>query len=194
MNKKLLLVDFENVQQLDLSWIDDSFSIIIFVGASQKNIPFELVTHTQEFGSRIKWQKIEGNGSNALDFFIAFRLGSEVEKTPQLHCFILSKDKGFDPLLHHLNKIGLKCERINSLLESHPKPAIQHQGPSYHQVVAILKKSEKKSRPQKRKTLSRHISSMFQKKILQPEIDHIIDTLFANKMVSEINGVIIYKF
>jgi hypothetical protein len=41
MNQKLLLVDFENVHQIDLPRLDDSFFIIIFVGANQKNLHIE---------------------------------------------------------------------------------------------------------------------------------------------------------
>ncbi|WP_370868178.1 PIN domain-containing protein [Sulfuriferula sp.] len=42
--------------------------------------------------------KIEGTGKNALDFHIAFQLGRTIETAPQTECFVLSKDKGFDPL------------------------------------------------------------------------------------------------
>lgn len=194
MNQKLLLVDFENVQHVDLSKLDDSFHIVIFVGASQKSIPIELVTKAQELGNRVEWQRMEGNGSNALDFFIACHLGRVLEKSQQLHCVILSRDRGFDPLLRHLNKVGLKCKRINSLLELHPKTATQQEEPNYQRVVELLGKLEKKSRPRKRKTLSQHISSMFQKNIAQSEIDRIIDILFANKMISETDGALTYEF
>lgn len=194
MNQKLLLVDFENVQHVDLSRLDDTFHIVIFVGASQKSIPIELVTKAQELGNRVEWQRVEGNGSNALDFFIACHLGRVFEKSQQLHCVILSRDKGFDPLLRHLNKVGLKCKRINSLLELHPKATTQQEEPNYQRVVELLGKSEKKSRPRKRKTLSQHISSMFQKNISQSEIDRIIDLLFANKMISETSGALTYEF
>ncbi len=60
MNKKLLLVDFENVQQVDLSRLDDNFQIIILVGANQKSIPIELVTNAQKLGTRVEWQKVDG--------------------------------------------------------------------------------------------------------------------------------------
>src|SRR5258706_7028172 len=110
MNQKLLLVDYENVQQVDLSRLDDSFQIIIFVGTNQKNIPIALVTSAQKFGERIEWQRVDGSGSNALDFFIACQLGRVFETSPQLYCIVLSKDKGFDPLLQYLNKNGLKCK------------------------------------------------------------------------------------
>jgi PIN domain len=194
MTQKLLLVDFENVQQVDLARLDDSFQIIIFVGAAQKSIPIELVTNAQKLGSRIEWQRVDANGSNALDFFIACQLGRVLEKSPQLQCIVLSKDKGFDPLLRHLNKNGLKCKRLNSLLELDPKTATQPEGPNYKRVIEVLGKSEKKSRPRKRKTLSQHISSIFQKKLPQAEVDRIIDILFANKMISETNDAITYEF
>ena len=194
MTQKLLLVDFENVQQVDLARLDDSFQIIIFVGAAQKSIPIELVTNAQKLGSRIEWQRVDANGSNALDFFIACQLGRVLERSPQLQCVVLSKDKGFDPLLRHLNKTGLQCKRLNSLLELDPKATTQLEEPNYKRVIEVLSKSEKKSRPRKRKTLSQHISSIFQKKLPQAEVDRIIDILFANKMISETNDTITYEF
>jgi hypothetical protein len=193
LNPELLIVDFENVQQVDLSRLRANTSVIIFVGANQKAIPIELVRSAQHLGPRVEWQKVEGNGSNALDFHIACHLGRVLEKSPQVHCTVLSKDKGFDPLLRQLNKIGFKCRRINSLLELDPKSS-PADDPSYKRVVDVLGKSEKKSRPRKLKTLSQHISSIFQKNIAQKDVDRVIDMLFANKMISETNNTISYGF
>ena len=193
MSAKLLLVDFENVQQVDLSRLDDDFHVIVFVGASQKSVPIELVKILQRLGDRVAWQKVEGNGSNALDFFIACHLGRMLERSPQAQCIVLSKDKGFDPLLRHLSENGLKCRRIGSLRELDPKAASTEE-PGYARVVEILGKSGKKARPRKRKTLSAHIASIFQKKIDQRNIDRIIDILLESKMISESNKVIVYHF
>ena len=193
LNQKLLLVDFENVHQVDLACLDEQFNVIIFVGAVQKTIPIGLVVSAQKLGNRVEWQQVEGNGSNALDFYIACHLGRMIEKSPNLNCIVLSKDKGFDPLLRHLTKSGLKCKRINSLLELEPKSSAAEE-PNYKRVLELLGKSDKKTRPRKRKTLAQHISSMFQKNISQAEIDRIIDILFANKMISETNNTITYEF
>jgi hypothetical protein len=193
VSRRLLLVDFENVHQVDLSRLGDNFDVAIFVGSTQKNIPFELVTNAQRFGSRLQWKKVEGSGSNALDFFIAYELGRVFEKSPQSHCIVLSKDKGFDPLLKFLHKSGFHCRRINSLLELEPKSPSKDE-PNYSRVVELLAKSDKKSRPRKLKTLAQHISSMFQKKITAADVDHIIDLLFANKLISETNNTISYDF
>jgi hypothetical protein len=191
--EKLLLVDLENVPKFDLSQLDNSFHIVIFVGANQKNVPIELVKSLQVLGQRVEWQKVDGNGSNALDFFIACHLGRVLERSPQTHCIVLSNDKGFEPLLQHLNRNGLKCRRIKEVSELDPK-AKSADGPEYARVVKILSKSEKKSRPCRRKTLTAHLASMFQNKLGQKNIDGIIDKLFANKMISESNESVTYHF
>ncbi|PKQ15600.1 MAG: hypothetical protein CVT67_08740 [Actinobacteria bacterium HGW-Actinobacteria-7] len=115
MGDKLLLVDYENVQQLDFGLLGEGYSVTIFVGVSQKNVPIEVVTSAQKLGSRVEWKRVDGNGRNALDCYIACELGRVAERSPGTHCIVLSKDKGFDPLLRHLNKSGLTSRRINSL-------------------------------------------------------------------------------
>src|SRR5512143_1542210 len=174
---RLLLVDFENVQQVELAKLDDSYRVIIFVGADQKSVPFDLVTRAQQLGSRVEWQKITGNGSNALDFFIAFQLGRVFDKAPRPECIVLSRDKGFDPLIRFLNASGMKSRRIGNLAELHHKAqaaAPSPEDPKLRRVVEVLGKVDKRARPRKRKTLSQHISAMFQKKIQQQEVDRII--------------------
>ena len=115
MTKKLLLVDFENVQQVDLSKLDGSFHIVIFIGINQKTLPITLVIKNQKLGNRLEWKQVEGNGKNALDFYIAYELGKIFEKEPQSECIILSKDKGFNPLINSLKKKGRNCKRIETL-------------------------------------------------------------------------------
>ena len=194
---RLLLVDFENVQQVELTKLDDSYRVIIFVGADQKSVPFDLVTKAQKLGSRVAWQKIVGNGSNALDFFIACQLGRVFERTPRPDCTVLSKDKGFDPLLSFLNANGMKCRRIHSLTELHHKAAAAvpaPEDPQLRRVVEVLGKLDKRARPRKRRTLSQCISAMFQKKIDQQGIDRIIDAMFSAKLISEAHNIITYEF
>lgn len=193
MKERILLVDFENVQKLDLSRLQGDFQITIFVGDSQKNIPFDLVLDTQRFGEHLEWLKIEGTGSNALDFHIAYYLGKLCEQQPKAQYVILSKDKGFDPLIRHLSKNGFSCSRINSLIELE-SPQRSSDDPNYKRVLELLGKIEKKARPRKRTTLSQHISSMFQKKLSEAEVDRLMDMLFMSGMISESNKVLSYNF
>jgi hypothetical protein len=117
MSEKFLLIDYENIQKLDLSDVPDNILIKIFVGQSQKSIPIELVKQTQHFGHRLEWIKIGGQSKNSLDFHIAFYLGKLQKEHKAASFIILSKDKGFDPLIKHINNLNWECQRINSLFE-----------------------------------------------------------------------------
>jgi hypothetical protein len=194
---RLLLVDFENVQQVELAKLDNSYRVIIFVGADQKSVPFDLVTNAQKLGSRVEWQKITGNGSNALDFFVAFHLGRVFETANRPECIVLSKDKGFEPLLRFLNANGMKSRRINSLAELQPRATAATPAPedlALRRVVEVLGRSGKHARPRKRRTLSQAIHAMFQKKTSQQEVNRIIDAMFAAKLISEAHNTITYEF
>lgn len=115
MVKKLLLVDLENKHKVDLSPLDESFRAIIFVGANQNPPKASMKPTTAHRFTRVEFLRISGAGKNALDFHIAFELGRTYVNAPDTHCFVLSNDKGFDPLLHHLNSNGMICRRIESI-------------------------------------------------------------------------------
>lgn len=195
MIQKQLLIDFENVPHLNLSKLDDSYQVTIFVGASQKSIPIELVTEAQKLGDRVCWHRVETNGKNALDFVIAYELGRMAEqRDTKLDCIILSRDKGFDPLVRHLSKNGHTCRRVNSFLELDSSQESLLDDPKCQRVIEIIRKLDKKSRPRKQKTLMQHILSLFQNKIEQQEVDRIVEALFAMDMISESNNALTYKF
>lgn len=120
MIKKLLLVDLENKHKVDLSPLDQSYRAIIFVGANQNPPKASKKPATAHRFSRVDFLKISGSGKNALDFHIAFELGRTFETEPSTHCFVLSGDKGFDPLLNHLKSNGMPCRRIESIEELFP--------------------------------------------------------------------------
>jgi ribosomal protein S27AE len=121
MTKRLLLVDLENVHKIDLSLLDETYRAIIYVGAKQNPPKAASKKATAHRFQRVDFQKIEGSGKNALDFHIAFQLGRVIETEPDTECIVLSHDKGFDPLLAHLNKNGLACRRVNAMAELVPK-------------------------------------------------------------------------
>ena len=122
MTKHLLLVDYENVPRIDLAVLDDSYRAIVFVGAGQNPPKAASNRDTAHRFRRVEFQKIAGIGKNALDFHIAFQLGRMFETSRETVCIVVSRDKGFDPLLLHLNKSGLHCRRVGSFAELAPTP------------------------------------------------------------------------
>lgn len=120
--KHLLLVDYENVPKIDLSLLDESYRAIVFVGAGQNPPKAARNKDTAHRFRRVDFQKIAGSGKNALDFHIASQLGRTFETSPQTICIVVSRDKGLDPLLLHLNGNGFQCRRIGSFAEVAPAP------------------------------------------------------------------------
>jgi len=115
MSKKLLLVDHENVHKLDLSVLDESFRALVFVGAKQNPPRAASKKSTAHRFTRVEFRKVSGSGGNALDFHIACELGRILETARDTICIVLSGDKGYDPLLLHLNGEGLQCRRLDDM-------------------------------------------------------------------------------
>src|SRR5256885_6813777 len=118
MPDSVLLVDYENIGKIDLGAIPAGVRVPFFFGASQRSVPTEFLKAALKLGERFVQIDIEGQGKNALDFHIAFYLGEYLARSPQSPCVILSRDKGFDPLIKHLVKRGFAVRRANSLAEA----------------------------------------------------------------------------
>lgn len=117
MPKTLLLVDFENRPKLDMSELNDNFHAIVFVGANQNPPKAASKKTTAHKFKRVEFQRIAGTGKNALDFHIAFHLGRMFETDPDTACIVVAGDKGYDPLILHVNQQGRSCRRVDTLDE-----------------------------------------------------------------------------
>ena len=192
--KQLLLIDYENVQQVNISEIDrESYNVKIFVGASQNKIPFDLVAAAQAFGENIEWIKLDAHGKNALDFHIAYFLGKYSQTHPNQKFIVLSKDTGFDPLIRFLNKNGVACSRINSLLELHEdKKKDIPKDSGVEKAIKNLKKINANKRPRTRKTLTKHVKSLLNTDV-NSDVQNVIDSLFMMGAVYEEGARVKYK-
>ncbi|HLJ39607.1 MAG TPA: PIN domain-containing protein [Steroidobacteraceae bacterium] len=118
MAESVLLVDYENIGKIDLAAIPDGVRVPFFFGASQRTVPTDFLKAALRLGERFVPIDIEGQGKNALDFHIAFYLGEYLARDPVTACVILSKDKGFDPLVRHLARRGFAVRRANTMAEA----------------------------------------------------------------------------
>ncbi len=193
MKEIVVLVDFENVQKLDLARLPAHARIKIFVGAQQAKLPTALVLQAQALRLSIEWIRIDGNGPNALDFHIACHLGEGIAKTPQAEFVILSRDTGFDPLMCHLKARGLHCKReaLAPPTKAPPKPLLDANA---QQVVELLGRTEKNKRPRKRKTLTNHLVNHFQKKLSAGQVATVIGQLVSAGKIAGTDAALVYHF
>jgi PIN domain len=193
----ILFIDYENVTQVKLSSLQQpNLKIFIFVGCAQAKIPFELVREAHQLGESVEWIGVEGTGPNALDFHIVFYLGQISLQAPSSNYIILSRDRGFDPLIQHLAKLGIACRRIErlELLSGEPELILSQ---DFLSEIALSKLAAvaAKSRPKKRSTLYTYIKSILTKyHPTDGEIKQLLDTWFVNGKVTEVKDKINYKF
>lgn len=198
MTESVLLVDFENVRQIDLESIPEQVRISFFMSRAQKSVPTELFTGATKLGGRLEPVRIEGHGKNALDFHIAFYLGECLARSPKTACIILSKDKGFDPLIKHLVLRGFAVRRAACLAEAFPGSLASiacedAYRASSERAVQWLSAIPSRQRPKKRQALVSYLSTGFAKKLSEREIQACVDRLIAAGKVSEVGGAITYQ-
>jgi hypothetical protein len=190
MKTDYVLIDFENVQPKDLSLLaGHPFKVMVFVGANQGRIPFELAKALQGMGQNAEYLQISGSGRNALDFHIAFHLGELASKDPEGYFHVISKDTGFDPLVRYLKDRGIKVRRSRDLAEM-PIPGIVSPKSADERIESIVKNlaSRTHSRPRRRKTLASSINSLFMMKLEPSEVDALMDALVKRGVIAIENG------
>lgn len=194
-NTQHILIDYENVQPKNLAALGGHpVKVMVFVGAHQSKIPFDLVEALQKLGESGKYQKISGSGRNALDFHIAFYLGDLIARDPQGAFHVISKDTGFDPLLRHLKENGVNVQRSRDIAEL-PFLQISAEQSDDEKLKAIVKnlKGRGQSRPRKTKTLANTINNLFAKNLSEAELDALIALLEKRGHIRVKNDKVSYR-
>ena len=195
MKNNYVLIDFENVQPKNLAILNGhEFRVIVFVGANQAKISFELASALQALGSNAEYVKIGGNGPNALDFHIAFYIGQLAERDPNAYFHIISKDTGFDPLIKHLKERKIFVQRERDLAEI-PLLRISNATSAEEKIEAIVKSLAARghARPRKVKTLANTVNSLFSRTLDEAELTDIIGQMKKRNLIAVENEKVSYK-
>lgn len=177
-----VLIDFENVQPEAMSLLcQEHFKVIVFVGATQHKIPFEIADALQRMGDRARYVKISGNGPNALDFHIALYIGELAAADPTAYFHIISKDTGFDPLIHHLKDKKVFAARSKDVADI-PFFKASNTRTLEEKLSVVMAKLQQlgASKPRTVKTFSSTIASLFQKQLAEEEITAIVEAFQAH--------------
>lgn len=179
MRTNFVLLDSENVKPESIEKLKhDHFRVVVFVGANQKRLDFPIVNAVHSLGSNGSYVQISGHGPNALDLHIAYYIGKFSAANPDAYFHIISKDKGFDPLIKHLKEQKIFCSRSSSVSEiplvksSDKLPAKERAADFYEKRIATAK-----SRPATVTTLQSAILSHFHKLLSPEEVAYVVEAL-----------------
>jgi hypothetical protein len=191
--KTAILVDLENVKTIDFNKVPSDAFIFIFTGENQNKIDFNMVFQAQKLGERVSWIKIKGNGKNAADFHIAFILGKYSAENPQTKYFIISRDKGFDPLIKYLLDNKIDCKRIESesefVIKTDPNNKKTDPNPK---IKMRLEKMDVLRRPKTRKALIGYIKATDRSIKDENTAGKIFEYLRVSGLIREVKNKIEY--
>ncbi len=179
MKTNYVLIDYENVQPEAMAVLNEEhFKVIVFVGANQTKVSFEVASALQRMGDRAEYVRISGNGSNALDFHIAFYIGQLATQAPDAYFHIVSKDTGFDPLIQHLKSKKILSGRSKDVTDIPIVKAAHSKTPSERLDVVIADLQRRGSaKPRTVKTLGSTINSIFLKQLTDQELTDLLTAL-----------------
>jgi hypothetical protein len=179
-----ILIDFESVQPKSLEQLaDDYCKVIVFVGASQVKLARDLQISAQRLGSRVQQIKISGHGRNALDFHIAYYIGRLAAQEPSACFHIVSKDKGYDPLIQHLRSRKIFADRVKTISEI--LGVKSNSKSSQERFVLTRLQKLKAGKPGTVKKLTGTIASWFH--LSEPDVASLVQSL-ANQGYLKVAG------
>jgi hypothetical protein len=190
-----VLIDFENVQPKNAELLQGKpFKVLVFLGANQTRLSTKLVTAIQPLGEQAEYIEISGSGPNALDFHIAYYIGRLAADDPQGHFHIISRDKGFDPLIRHLKGKNLDVRRETDLAEI-PALRISTKTSMDKKIDMIVKnlKGRAQSRPRKVTTLQNTIKHLFSEDLGEAELASLVTELRKRKLIVVNQEKVSYK-
>ena len=194
MPTNYVLIDFENVQPKNLNILTSHpFKVFVFIGANQTKVPRHVAVAMQALGDRAKYVEIDGSGPNALDFHIAYYIGELAAADPAGNFHIISKDRGFDPLIRHLKGKKIQVRRESDLAEI-PNLRIPKKAKKDDMIDAIVKNlvGRGQSRPRKVKTLQNTISHLVSETLDEKALAAVVNELQKRKLIVVDKGNIKY--
>ena len=95
-----VFVDFENVPEVNLGLIEGKpVQVTLLIGKNQKKLDLALVQQIRRLASQVELIEVGASGHNALDLPLAYYLGQAVQRCPDAHFHIVSKDKDLRQIL-----------------------------------------------------------------------------------------------
>lgn len=176
-----IFVDFENVQETDWERIAGKpVKVVLVLGEQQSKLPVAFVKKLLRYANQVQLVETGRAGKNALDMVLAHYVGAIRVNDPQGYFHIVSKDKGFDALVGHLNDNGARARRHASFSELPVLMSLEERT----RLVSKNLTEHPTSRPKKRKALESKIQSTFGRSLSEADVAETIQCLIRDQAVT----------
>jgi hypothetical protein len=192
-----IFVDCENVPALEHSLIGrKGFSVTVLIGARQTKLDGALVEKLLEHAASVQLLRLTSTAKNALDFAIAYYVGRAVITDPTGHFHIVSKDKGFDPLIEHLSSRHIKIRRHDDFNDLTSSASAKSQSAPPADLFTRVREHLGKNltnRPKREAKLKSHLRAFCGKTPTEGELVKLVERLRETGFLSIAeNGAVTY--
>ena len=153
-----------------------------------------MAEHFLKYPKQARLIRTAGASRNAPDFVLAYQVGVEAVRNPNGFFHIVSRNKGFDALVAHLQNEKVSAVRDDTFAQA--LGSSRAHLPTFEErmkaVVGSLT-NHKNHRPKRRPALRRHIDSYFGRRLPASELDAMIAVLEKNELEINSNGRVAYK-
>ncbi len=209
-----IFVDFENVQEIDLSVLGQkAVSFTLLLGPKQTKLGLDIVEKLLQHAGSVEMIRLASAGRNALDFTLAYYVGRAVAADPCGFFHIIAKDKDYDPMIEHLRSRHIRIRRHedfttltfpaatpsapptappNPIAAPKPKP-VTVLDDRKSEVREHLRKAAA-NRPKTKKKLVTHLVAHLGHKVTEAEVESLIEALRqAGHLAIDGKGAVTYR-
>ena len=140
-----------------------------------------------EHAASVQLVRLTSSGKNAVDFALAYYLGRAVLADPTAYFHLISKDKGYDPLIEHLRSRHVQVRRhddFKTLTFAAPvKASSVPVDDLFTRALEHLRKNLN-NRPKRQKTLASSLLAFAGKTATATDISALIEKLRQAKHLS----------
>lgn len=173
-----VFIDYENLQPEQVPALNQpDIDLVVLVGVKQRKIPIELASSLQPLGARARYVEVDATAPNALDFHIAYLAGRALAEDPKGSVHVVSKDKGFDPLIRYLRRTGHRAYRVDSLKFLMRVDTVKTLDLDGRAEVAWEMLEQFSGKPRTLERLQHTLKTLFHGALNEEEVDLVIDRL-----------------
>lgn len=180
-----IYVDYENVHEAELDRLTGKPAhVTLVLGNHHKKLSLALVKLIHKHAEQVNLIETDLIAKNALDFVLACEVGRQTEIDSKGYYYILSKDKGFDAVIHYLKERKILAARRESFSEIRPLMNCTERAEylKYRFQEGIIAK------PTRRKALEASIQSEFGRSLSDKELEETIGALTRQNVIKFDDG------
>jgi hypothetical protein len=176
-----VFVDYENVRSVDPALIGSKTLYFTLLLGPQCKLDGEVVEKILDHAASVQLVRLKSPGRNAVDFALALYLGKAINADPTAYFHIVSGDKGFEPMIEHLEARHIRVYRHDdcSKLRFTSVPKTESIARSTEELLSLVVERLQVSadRPKRKQRLKNWLLTLCGRSTPAMQIDELIDRL-----------------